>query len=240
MTADTIRVGANGQVYAAPVGTAFPTDPSTNPPAPWMPLGRNDENGVALTDSKTVADIGVWQSMYPARKIITARAFETVFNLRDWTQESFALAFGGGTWSTTGGITKYTPPSPQQIDVRALFVVWQDGGYHYAFGVPQGMVAGNVQTKLVRNAAADLPITFDAVGLDGEDPWFFLTDDPAFEVPSGAWAATHAYALDTVVSLGEGTIEATTAGTSGAVAPTLPDYIGETVDDGTVVWTRVS
>lgn len=183
---DTIRIGANGRVRVAPVGTAAPAAFGTGAGtwANWVDLGRTDENGAQLTDSKTIADISVWQSLYPARKVITARSFEVVFTLRDWTRASVGLAFGGGTWSETptgSGVFVYSPPDPGTVDTRTLAVDWQDNGHNYRFVVGEGLVSGNVQTKLVRNAAADLPITFDAIGVDGQDPWSFITDDPAFD-----------------------------------------------------------
>jgi hypothetical protein len=177
---DTIRVGANGQVRVAPIGAVLPVDFTAAFSAAWIDLGRTDENGAQITDTKTIADIPVWQSLYPARKIITARAFEVVFTLRDWTQNSVSLAFGGGTWDVATDISTYHPPDPSIIDTRTLAVDWQDNGHNYRFAVTEGLVSGNVQTKLVRNAAADLPITFDAIGVDGLDPWLFITDDPAF------------------------------------------------------------
>jgi len=55
-----------------------------------------------------------------------------------------------------------------------------------------------------------------------------------------AWAATTAYPLGRHVTVTGGTLAVTTAGTSGATAPTNPGAVGGTVTDGTVVWTRVA
>lgn len=183
-TVDGITIGANGKVRVAPAGTVAPIDFTVPFAAAWVDLGRTDENGATFTDSKTVADIPVWQSLYPARKIITARTFQVAFTLRDWTRASVGLAFGGGTWTVgTGadtGVFEYHPPSPDTVDTRTLAIDWSDGGFHYRIVVTQGMVSGNVATKVVRTAAADLPITFDAIGIDGTDPWSLWTDDPNF------------------------------------------------------------
>lgn len=55
------------------------------------------------------------------------------------------------------------------------------------------------------------------------------------------WAATTSYDLYDDVSLSTGqTLEATTAGTSGAAEPTAPAAVGGTVVDGSVTWTRRS
>lgn len=54
-----------------------------------------------------------------------------------------------------------------------------------------------------------------------------------------AWSATHAYAAGTYATVTGGVLEVTTAGTSGASAPTAPATVGGTVTDGSVTWTRV-
>lgn len=58
---------------------------------------------------------------------------------------------------------------------------------------------------------------------------------------SAAWAATTAYAVGDRVKIAVGEfLEATVAGTSGAVAPTTPAEIDGTVADGTVTWKRIA
>lgn len=64
--------------------------------------------------------------------------------------------------------------------------------------------------------------------------------DSSVTTPPPAWSATTAYALGNRVTLGAGVVEATSAGTSGSTAPTLPAAVGGTVTDGTVTWTRRS
>lgn len=52
------------------------------------------------------------------------------------------------------------------------------------------------------------------------------------------WAATTAYAAGDYVIRTSKVLECTTAGTSGASAPTAPGAVGGTVTDGSVAWTR--
>ncbi len=182
---DEIVVGANGTVWVAPVGTAAPADEAEAPGAGWVDMGYTSEDGATLTDSKTLEQIPVWQLFYAARRIITERDLNVAVVLRQWSGEKVKLAFGGGEVTEPDvvgnpGKYKYTPPSPGEIDERAYMLDWVDGTKHYRLVIPRCMVTENVETNLVRTAAADLPITVGILGSDGVDPWYLLTDDPAF------------------------------------------------------------
>jgi hypothetical protein len=180
---DEIVVGANGSLWVAPVGTAAPADEVAVPGAGWVDLGYASEDGVTITDSKTLEKIPVWQLFYAARRIVTERDLALGFVLRQWNAANLKLAFGGGEVTepvADSGSFKYTPPSPETIDERSLMLDWVDGTKHYRLVVVRGMVTDNVETNLVRTAAADLPITFGLNGDDAGDPWYLLTDDPAF------------------------------------------------------------
>jgi hypothetical protein len=176
---DQIRVGANGHIYVAAVGTAAPTDIATAWASGWYDLGYTDDDGVTLTDGREIEEIPVWQLLYPARRIVTGRNYTAAFNLRQWNKGTVQFAYGGGTVTTSGGVYKFTPPAPEVIDERALGIEWADGSLTYRIIVPRGMVTEDVETKLVRSAAADLPITFSVLGEAGVDPWHLLTNDPA-------------------------------------------------------------
>ncbi len=179
---EQIRVGANGKIMVAEVGTTAPASEAAAWPAGWTELGFTNENGVTVTDAKTITDIAVWQLFYPARKVVASRNFTAAFGLREWSEATVSLAFGGGTFEeVTAGHFKYTPPPPEDVDERALGVEWVDGDLIYRLIVPRGLVTENVATQLQRTAAADLPITFGVIGEGGVDPWYLLTNDPALE-----------------------------------------------------------
>jgi hypothetical protein len=181
---DQIVVGANGTIRVAPVATADPADVAAAWPAGWVDLGYTSEDGVTFTDARTLEAIPVWQLLYPARRVVTERDATVAFTLRQFSRDQVVFAFGGGDVvedpPAASGNFRYTPPAPEVIDERRLGVEWLDGDKTFRLILPRGIVTENVETKIVRTAATDLPITFGILGVDGVDPWYLLTDDPDF------------------------------------------------------------
>lgn len=185
--ADQVVVGANGSVYVAPIGSTEPADINAAWAAAWVDLGYLSEDGVTITDGKTIENIPVWQSFYPVRRMITARDFNVSFALRQFSGEQVEFAFGGGAVTVDGtGAFRYTPPSAEVIDYRMLGVEWLDGDKTFRLIIPRGIVTENVEMQITRSAAADLAITFGVVAQAGEDPWYILTDDPDFVAATSA------------------------------------------------------
>lgn len=186
-SSDEIVVGANGTIWVGPTDVTEPTDVSTamtSVDGDWVELGFVSEDGVTWTDGKTVNPIPVWQSFYAARRVVTERENMVAFVLRQWDAVTVPFAFGGGEVTANGGEWQYTPPSPEELDERSMCVEWQDGNKNYRLYFPRGMVTENVETKLTRGAAADLPITYAALSDGSEDIYTLFTDDPAFTVAS--------------------------------------------------------
>lgn len=176
-----ITVGANGQVYVAPVGTVAPTDIGTAIGAGWVLLGYVSPEGATFTVGRETEDIMVWQSFYPVRRLITAQSSTVAFELAQWNRDTIPLAFGGGTVSEVSpGAYRFTPPEPGSVDERALILAFQDGTKNYRIVMPRGMVSEDVETTLVNSTNGLLPITFTAFGSEGALPWFIDTDDPSF------------------------------------------------------------
>lgn len=178
--ADEIVVGANGSVYVAPVGTAGPTDTTTALNASFIDLGYVSDDGVEITPGMDSADINAWQSFYPVRRIVTARTLEISLTLLQWNEDSIELAFGGGSVATNVGVYTYTPPSPDEIDYRAMVVEWADDTKNYRLHIPKVLVTDTSSLSLNRTDPAGLALTFSAQGTDGASTFSLITDDPAF------------------------------------------------------------
>lgn len=196
MTVDAteVVVGADGRVSVAPVGTAVPTSATASLDAAFIEVGYISEDGVTFKSGADIEDINAWQSFYPIRKLITARSAGVEFVMRQWNGDNILLAFGGGQVVESGGTTTYAPPTPSEFDERVMVVEWEDGDNNYRLVIPRGLASGEVETHLVRNAAADLPIAFDVTPSGDADtlsstptapelatqPWYLITDSSEF------------------------------------------------------------
>lgn len=185
MAKDTgeLVVAPNGTIYVAPLGTAIPASADEAFAAGWVDLGYASEDGVTVTDGKDIEEIRVWQLLYPARRVITGRTFTIAFSLAQWNEDTVPLAFGGGTVTTDAGppVTyTYEPPEPEAIDERMIAVEWVDGTRVMRMIARRAMVTENVETQLVANAPALLPITMGVLGEAGVKPFVFQTTDAQF------------------------------------------------------------
>jgi hypothetical protein len=125
--------------------------------------------------------IRAWQSFYDLRRIIASKEGSLAFQLMQWNGDTVKLAFGGGEVTEPAeGAFLYTPPDPAEIDERMMAVEWEDGDYDFRLIFPKGIVSENVETNIVRTAAALLPITFSLLGQDGVPPFLLHTNHPAF------------------------------------------------------------
>jgi hypothetical protein len=181
LNAEQIRVGGNGTLWTAPVGTTLPTTPTAAPAAAWLKLGYLTDAGGTITRPIETTPIRGWQAMTPLRMLITSRDVVGAFELLQWSQDTVKLAFGGGTVSNpSAGVYKWVPPAPETVDYRAFMLDWIDGSLNYRWIVPKGLVTDFGGTTIARTDAAILPITFTAIPVVGQDSDNLLTDDPSW------------------------------------------------------------
>lgn len=190
LDASEVVVGANGRVLTAPADTVaanLPDDIDTALDTDFVEVGYVSEDGVTFTNGQDIEDIEAWQSFYPVRKVVTGKSTSVQFVMRQWNIENVQLAFGGGNVDEGSGVAVYTPPEPGELDERALIVEWVDGADTYRLVLPRGLVTGEVESNVVRSAAADLPISFDITpaGLPesgdlSTQPWYLITDAAGF------------------------------------------------------------
>ena len=182
MTTDAshILVGTTGTVSVAPTTTAAPTTTSGALNAAFIDMGFLSEDGFTFTESKDVADINVWQSFYPARKLITGRAVQVSFALREWKKDTVEFALGG-TVTAAHPNHKYEPPTASALGLKSMVIDWQDGTRFYRLYFPTGLVTEAVESNMTRTDAGNLPITYVATDPGGGTSIYSLfTNDVAF------------------------------------------------------------
>ncbi len=185
--ADELVVGANGSIYTAPLGSTIPASIAVPLGDDWTELGYASEDGVTWVDGKSLQSIRAWQSFYDLRRIVESKEGSLAFQLMQWNGDTVELAFGGGeVTEPTAGNYRYTPPDPGDIDERMMAIEWVDGDSDFRLTFPKGMVSENVETNIVRTAAALLPITFALLGQEGTDPFILDTNHPAFAAAVGS------------------------------------------------------
>lgn len=154
-----------------------PTDDTPD----FTDLGYTTTEGVTFTATPTTEDIDAWQSATPIRRLVTARALAIAFQLQQWNQDNFSLAFGGGEWSEPApGVFRYDPPADTDaLSEYALIVDFADGDKNARVVTFRGNVTDAVETQLMRTGPSVLPITFQALTPDDKDrSWYFVGDDP--------------------------------------------------------------
>jgi len=180
--ASEVVVGSGGKIYIAPVGTPEPNTPTEALNVAYKDLGYISEDGVSASFSVSVEDINAFQSLLPIRKVVTGRTADLSFTCRQWNADTFNLALGGGTFDTSGpNYLFYPPANGDSLAEHAVVVEWNDGTKNYRLIVRRAVVTDSVETQIVRNAAADLPITLSVLGSEATDAWYLLTDDDAFD-----------------------------------------------------------
>lgn len=177
---DEIRVGANGSVYVAPTGTTLPVEPDDALDAAFVDLGAITEDGVTLSPSQSIEKIKAWQSSKAVRVLKTEDELSVGFTLMEWNEDTFGLAFGGGTVSaTTGTETKWVPPAAGSVDERAFVVEWTDDTITYRLVIPKGIVSETGEIALKKSDASGLEVTVEVLGSSPDD-FIIYTDDPAW------------------------------------------------------------
>lgn len=177
------RVAGTGSVYIAAFGATLPSAYNGPIDAAFVELGYTDEDGVTFTDEPSIEKKQAWQSFYPVRIIETARMAMAAFNLEQWNGDTLALAAGGGTVSTAGSGSKFTPHQAGTVSEWSLVIDITDGAITDRYVVPKCIVTSSLETNLNRSDLALLPVELEAIGEDGVDPWFMFTSDTTAFAP---------------------------------------------------------
>jgi hypothetical protein len=167
--------------------------------------------------------------MWECRNLFVNAGLPALANLMAGvTSGQYALAIGFGSSATA--------PTVNDTDLNAL------PKYYNAVGAHTFPSSGSVQFNYALAATTD----YGALGMIVQEVGLFANGaaaamPAAIGTANSAWAAATAFAAGNLIVDANGNIQrCTTAGTSGAAAPTWATALGATTSDGSAVWTLVA
>ena len=148
---DEVLVGP-GTLYTAPLGEAFPTNPSTAPAGNWAEIGYS-EDGWSVEADKTFEDVLVAEEVDPIATYKTAQSIRLTGQVAQASLEVLQLAFAGGSISTdtpAAGYDTYTPPASDSFLEKAVLfrtVAPGDTAWKRDWQFPRAVAAGAVAAQ---------------------------------------------------------------------------------------------
>jgi hypothetical protein len=181
LNADNVRVGLNGNVYLAAVGTTAPTDLDTAWAAGWADLGYLSEDGVSMEYSTDTTDINAWQSLSPVRKVLTSVDMTLGFTALELKTSTVKLYFPSSTMTDVSGtVHKLAIPAAPEPDERAIGLEWIDGDVKNRLIIPRGEVTERGAITIGRSDAVGLEMTISAYATSAPELAVWLSNDPAW------------------------------------------------------------
>jgi hypothetical protein len=183
VNANRILVAQVARLYLAPVGTAAPADPVVAPAAAWKEVGYFTPDSLAFNTDLDFEEVRSHQSDYPTRRFQTEASAAIEVDLQEWSGDNLLAVYGGGTISEVTGPPlhfKFSPPAIGGRTQTAAMIEVVDGSKHYRTIVPKCEQNEGVEISLEKTDAATLPLRLAVVASDVGDPFYILTDDPAF------------------------------------------------------------
>lgn len=177
---------ARAYVYIAPVGTAAPTTSVSALAVAWVPVGLTTPDSLQFSTEPQFAEVQSHQSDYPTRRMQTSDSASISVDLQQWNGANLVSAYGGGAVTepnptTSPGEFKFTPPALGTRPERSCLIEVIDGSKHYRWVYPRTLQIEGVSTQFQRGQEARLPLRLAVLGDDLGNPWYLLTDDPAFD-----------------------------------------------------------
>lgn len=185
-----ITVAQLARVWLAPVGTAAPGDPVQPMPTGWRDVGYFTPDSLGFSTDPSFEEVRSHQSNYPTRRFQTEDAASASVDLQEWSAENFKAVFGGGEVTSVAADAVANPPvvahykfTPPKIGGRssvAACIEIIDGTKHYRRMIPRCEQNEGVEQSFEKTSESTLPLRLAVLGTDIGDPFYDLTDDPAF------------------------------------------------------------
>lgn len=180
-----ILVAQVARVYLATVGTPAPANATVIMPPAWREVGFFTPDSLSFATDATFEQVRSHQSLFPTRQFQTEESGTVEVDLQEWSADNFQAVYGGGqvveiTPALTPPQYRFTPPKAGGRTSVAACVELIDGEKKYRRMIPRVMQMAGVEQSFSRTAESILPLRLTILGSDLADPFYDLTNDPAF------------------------------------------------------------
>lgn len=137
--ADQVRVGIDGAVRTAPLGTTAPTNPTTAYAAGWVDLGYLSDAGIDEDQNDGWSEIRAWQNKAIVRR--TLDMFEQTFKytLIETTAAGLSLYHKNSLITTASAVsTLQVVPPAENLAAFGIDII--DGDFNMRIIIPKGEV----------------------------------------------------------------------------------------------------
>jgi hypothetical protein len=181
-----IQVPTRTDVWLAAKGTVAPVDCTADPGTGWFNVGYTPEDSLTFATEPTFGEVKSAQSNFPTLRYQTGESATVSVDLQQWNGANFKAVYGGGSITeilpaTTPKQFKFVPPKIGERTEVAAIVQVKKGDLIYRTIVPRVFQMEGVSLQLHKGAESRLPLKLAVLGSDSADPWYTLTNDPAFD-----------------------------------------------------------
>jgi len=188
--ATRIVVAQVARVWLAKTGTVAPADAEVPMPAGWKDTGLFTPDSLGFSTDPAFEEVRSHQSNYPTRRFQTQDAASAEVDLQEWSADNFAAVYGGGTVIVVSPAVpgppakaaqyRFAPPAIGARKQVAACIELIDSTKRYRRIIPLCEQAEGVEQSFEKAGESTLPLRLSVIGSDVGDPWYDLTNDPAF------------------------------------------------------------
>ncbi|MEM9609928.1 MAG: hypothetical protein AAGA99_21085 [Actinomycetota bacterium] len=179
---EAVVIPGVGNLFVAPVGTGLPVDIDEALAGAFVNVGFLHEGGATFSDGKAPGSaIYSWQRRAPVRRTVGNAEPYLELQLREWDENTFPIAFGGGSVSATANGHIFVPPTTGETVQREIVLAMSDGSRLFRLTAGAAEVHTALQLPLNKMDNAALAVRFEFVTpSDDSAPFDFLTNAAQF------------------------------------------------------------
>jgi hypothetical protein len=170
-------------VYLGPVGTAAPADVDSELDPALVNVGLTSPDSLSVSTEPEFEEVRSHQSDYETRRIQSTDSAAVAVDLQQWNGHNLKAAMGGGSiveTSVGSGQYKYTPPRIGDRVEKMCVIEVIDGLKKYRWVFPRTLQIEGGELEMQKGQNTNLPLRMAVLGGDTTDPWYLLSNDPAF------------------------------------------------------------